>query len=196
MEIRFAFMQRVRFVVDEVFAGPPIREIYTDATGCGYHFEPGKTYLVNSDSHGTRYTTGACSRTDRVESNEAVEDLKALRAWKSGSLLPPRIYGWIYSEDLRSDIRIHLSNDRGEKSVRVGPDGSFSFDGLEKMQYRLRIEDGRGRGEREIDLSRQGCFESTPWFSDFWRIAGTPVVMDEPPVPELPEPPPLPAHLQ
>jgi hypothetical protein len=197
IEIRFAYMQRVRFVVDEVFAGPAIREIHTDATRCGYRFESGRAYLVNADQRGSRYATGACSRTSRFESDEAVEDLKALRAWKSGTPLPPRIYGRVNSEDLRPDIRIHLIKDRDDKSVVVGVDGSFSFDGLDKTLYRLRVEDGRGRGDREIDLSRLGCFEATPWFSDSWRIAGVPVVLDFPPVPELPESPPLlPAHLQ
>jgi hypothetical protein len=189
IEYRFAYLQRVRFVVAEVFAGPAIHEIYTDASSCGYRFESGKDYLVNSVRNGSLYSTGACSRTGRLESDEAVQDLKALHARKSGSLLPPRIYGRIPSEYLRPDTRIHLINEHGEKSVRIGMDGSFSFNGLEKAKYRLHVEDGRGEGEREIDLSRLGrCFEATPWFSDSWRIGGTPVVIDAPPA-ELPEPP-------
>jgi hypothetical protein len=195
--IRFAFMQRVRFVVSEVFAGPPIREIYTDATDCGYPFESGRDYLVNSVRDGSRYGTGACSRTGRVESDDAVEDLKALRAWKSGNPLPPRIYGRIPFEHLRPDIRVHLIMDRGERSVSVGADGRFSFDGLENTQYRLQVQDGRASGERVIDLSRLGCYEATPWFDGVWRIVGSPVGLHPPPVPDLPDPPPLvPADVQ
>jgi hypothetical protein len=191
LEVRFAFMQSVRFLVDEVFAGPAIREIYTVATDCGYRFELGVPYLVNSMKDGTRYKTGACFRNGRVESDETVEDLKVLRAWKRGSPFPPRIYGRVPSEDLRPEIRIQLTNGHAEKSVRVGAGGSFSFDDLEKTKYLLRVEDGRGKGEREFDLSHVGCFEATPWYSDGWRIAAVPVVMHLPPAPELPEPPPL-----
>jgi hypothetical protein len=74
-------------------------------------------------------------------------------------------------------------------SVRAGANGSFSFDGLEKTKYLLRIEDLRGKGEREIDLSRLGCFEATPSFYDGWQILGEPVILESPPSPELPEPP-------
>jgi len=146
-------MQRVRFVVSEVFAGPPIREIYRDAADCGYPFGSDRAYLVNSVRDGSRYRTGACSRTGRVESDDAVEDLKALRAWKSGSPLPPRIYGRILFGHSRPDIRVRLIQDRGERSVRVGADGGFSFDGLENTQYRLQVQDGRGSGERVIPLA-------------------------------------------
>jgi len=190
VEARFAYMQRVRFAVDEVFTGPPIREIYTDASDCGYRFELGKAYLVNSIKDGPRYKTGACFRTGRMESDETAEDLKALRAWKRGSPLAPRIYGRVAYEDLRPDIRIHLIQDRSEKSVGISAEGSFSFDDLRKTRYLLRVEDARGKGEREIDLSGIGCFEATPWYSNFWRIAGEPAVLS-PPLPELPEPPPL-----
>lgn len=189
IEYRFANLQRIRFVVDEVFAGPPIQEIYTNASSCGYRFESGRAYLVNSVRSGSRYATGVCSRTGRLESDEAVEDLKALRAWRSGNPLPPRIYGRIRSEDLRPDIYVHLINDRGEQSVRVGADGRFSLNGLKNTQYLLLVEDGRGKGEREIDFSRLGCFEAIVSFHNAWGIVGSPVVMESVPVPELPEPP-------
>src|SRR5579884_2550994 len=93
IELRYAYMQRIRFAVSELFTGPPIHEIYTDISSCGYSFEPGRSYLVNSFPDGPRYRTGACSRTSGVDAADAVEDLKALRAWKSGSPLAPRIYG-------------------------------------------------------------------------------------------------------
>jgi hypothetical protein len=129
---------------------------------------------VNSSRDGGRYHTGACSRTATVESEDAVEDLKALRALESNSPLSARIYGRILPSDLRPDILVRLTRDQDEKSLHPDASGSFSFGGLEKTQYRLQIQDGRGTGERIIDLSRVGCFEATLWFSDFWRVAGSP----------------------
>jgi hypothetical protein len=180
LELRYALIQRVRFVVNEVLAGPRVREIYTDGSSCGYRFEQGQDYLVNSVRDGPRFQTGACSRTSRVESADAVEDLKALRAWKSGRRLPPRIYGRIDSADLRTDTRVRLINDRKEYALSLGADGRFSLDGLEKTKYRLRIQDGRGKGERAIDLSTFGCFEAAPWFDGVWHIAGSPLQPDPP----------------
>src|SRR5260370_248666 len=174
IEFRYAYMQRVRFGVSELFTGPPIHEIYTDISSCGYRFEPGGSYLVNSFRDGPHYRTGACSRTARVDSVDAVEDLKALRAWKSGNPLAPRIYGRISSSDLRAGIRVRLTKDQNEKLAPLDANGGFSFEGLEKAQYRLEVQDARGSGGRVIDLSRLGCFEATPWFSDVWHIAGSP----------------------
>jgi hypothetical protein len=73
LEFRFASLQRVRFLVSEFLAGPQIREVYTDASICGYRFEPGLTYLVDANLAGSRHRTGACSRTGRVDSEDAVE---------------------------------------------------------------------------------------------------------------------------
>lgn len=192
IEFRFGIMQRVRFQVSEELLGPKVSEVYTDASSCGYRFETGQVYLVNATRDGSRYRTGACSRTAKIDSDSAVEDLKALRARKSGIALPPRIYGRVDAGDLKSDTRLRLAYDGEERSVAIGNDGRFSFDGLERMKYRLIVEDARGKGDREIDLSRIGCFESFPWFSGGWHIAGSPVVIAPLPVPQLPEPPPLP----
>lgn len=193
LELRFGLIQRVRFSVTERLAGPRIREVYTDASSCGYRFEPGLTYLVNANHDGPRYHTGACSRTSRVESDDAVEDLKALRAWRTGNPLPPRIYGRIDMRDLRPDIRVRLVDDQGqeERLTRLDPNGRFTFDDLAKTKYRFQVEDSRGKGERLIDLSRLGCFEATPWFSESWHVAGSPVLMESKQVPLIPEPPPL-----
>ncbi len=193
IELRYAHMQRVRFAVRELFTGPPIHEIYTDISSRGYSFQPGRSYLVNSFPDGPRYRTGACSRTSGVDSVDAVEDLKALRAWKSGNPLAPRIYGRILSPDLRADIRVRLTKDRSEKQARLDANGGFSFEGLETAQYQLEVHDARGAGGRAIDLSRLGCFEATPWFSDGWHIGGSPVLLERKslPIPDVPDPPPL-----
>lgn len=190
LELRFGHIQRVRFIVSELLAGPQIREVYTDTSSCGYRFEPGLAYLVNANHDGPRYQTGACSRTSRVESDDAVEDLKALRAWRTGNPLPPRIYGRIEVRDLRPDTRVRLvdDQDREERLARLDPNGRFSLDGLTNTKHRFQVEDSRGKGER---LSRLGCFEATPWFSEVWHIAGSPVMLESKQVPIIPEPPPL-----
>jgi hypothetical protein len=174
IESRYAYMQRIRFVVSEDLAGTQVHEVFTDSTSCGYRFELNHVYLVNSSRDGLRYRTGACSRTARVESEEAVEDLKALRARKSGTPLLPRIYGRIPPSELRTDVLVRLTRDQNEEWVHPDAGGGFSFDGLEKTQYRLQIQDGRGTGERLIDVARLGCFEAIPWFSDSWHVAGSP----------------------
>jgi hypothetical protein len=189
IELRYGLLQRVRFVVTEVLMGPEIQEVYTDASSCGYSFQQGQVYLVNASRDGTRYGTSACSRTSSMESDDAAEDLKALRAWKSGRLLPRRIYGRIDREQLPSGIRVSLKNGEAEQVAPMGSDGRFSFDGLKPETYWLHVADERGSGERVIDLSRIGCFEAFPWFSDGWRIAGSPVETNVPQLVPLPEPP-------
>ena len=189
IEFRYAYMQRIRFAVGEAFAGPPIREVFTDTSSCGVRFESGEAYLVNSFRDGPRYRTFACSRTARVESDDAAEDLKALRAWKSGTPLSPRIYGRITSPDLLAGVRVRLTKDQDEKLALVNANGGFSFDGLENAQYRLEVQDARGTGDRLIDVSRLGCFEANLSFSHGWHIAGTPVQLT--PRIVLPDLPPL-----
>jgi hypothetical protein len=90
--------------------------------------------------------------------------------------------------DLRPDTRVRLIDDQGqeERLARIDPNGRFSLDALAKTKHRLQVEDSRGKEDRLIDLSRLSCFEATPWFSEAWHIAGSPVVLK-------PEPPPLPA---
>lgn len=68
IQFTYEYMQRVRFAVIESFAGPPVQEIYTDVSSCGYQFEPGESYLVDSYREGPRFRTGACSRTAKVDS--------------------------------------------------------------------------------------------------------------------------------
>jgi hypothetical protein len=174
IESRYAYMQRVRFAVSEDLGGREIHEVFTDSSSCGYRFELNHVYLVNSSRDGLRYRTGACSRTARAESQEAVEDLKALRARKSGIPLLPRIYGRISASDFRADVLVRVTRDQNEEWVHPDAGGGFSFDDLQKTQYRLQIQDGRGTGERLIDLTRKDCYEAIPWFSEFWRVAVSP----------------------
>lgn len=191
IEVRYGLLQRVRFAVTEVLVGPQIQEVYTDASSCGYAFQQGQVYLVNARRDGNRLRTGACSRTTSIMSYEAVEDLKALRAWRSGKPLLPRIYGRVGGDDLRSGIRVSIKHGQDEEVLRIGPDGRFVFDDLKKDVYQFQVEDERGSGERLVDLSRIGCFEAFPSYSDGWRIGGLPAVIERPQVPPLFDPPPL-----
>lgn len=187
IDLRYAYMLRIRFVVSESFSGPSIREIYTDSSSCGYRFELGITYL------GFRFRTGACSRTARVDSEDAAEDIKALRAWKSGTPLAPRIYGRITQTAHHGNVRVRLRGGHGDVRAPIDASGGFSFDGLEKAPYQLEIEDSRGTGSEFIDLSHSACFEVTPWFSDGWHLGVSPTVMRAKtlPVIEMPDPPPF-----
>ncbi len=86
----YAFLQRVRFEVDEVLLGPAVAEVFTEAASCGYRFEVGREYLVNADRQGGHYRTGACSRTGPLSDRETVEDLDVLRARKARGGPDPR----------------------------------------------------------------------------------------------------------
>jgi hypothetical protein len=195
LEVRFGYTQRARFHVTEILSGPRIEEVYSNATSCGFRFEPGWTYLVVAHRNGRSYHTGACSRTSRVESSSAVEDLKALRAWRSDNPLAPRIYGHIDKAQVRQDTRVRLFDEESrERAVsRVDSNGRFAFDALGKVTYRLQVEDFRGKGERLIDLSRLACFEATPYFGESWSVLGIPTLTESGRAPILSDPPPLPA---
>lgn len=193
IELRFGNIQRVRFVVSEFLAGPQVGEVYTNTSSCGYHFDPGLTYLVNAIPDGPRLRTGACFRSSRIESDEAVEDLKALQARRTGNTLSPRIYGRISLRALRPDTLVRLvdDQDREERSVRPDANGRFSFDALTKATHRLQVEDSRGKGESLVDLSRFDCFEAFSSFSEAWSIGGMPVTLESKEVPIILEPPPV-----
>jgi hypothetical protein len=65
IESRYAYMQRIRFVVTETFTGPEIHEIYTDSSSCGYSFKSNRVYLVDSSldgplQHRRLFANGEC----------------------------------------------------------------------------------------------------------------------------------------
>jgi hypothetical protein len=185
IESHYAYMQRARFEVMELFAGAATESIFTESTSCGYQFRVGDVYLVNAWRDGPRYKTGACSRTGPIYSREVVEDVKALRASRGGESLAPRIYGYISREGLRTGIQIHLLRKGGhDRESRIpDSDGAFSFDDLDRTEYRLQIEDSRGTAETTVDLWASECFEAELWFDDEWKIAGSPVLIESSPMP-------------
>lgn len=189
----FVYMQRIRVVVKESFTGPTTREIYTSATSCGIRFRLNQTYLIVSNPKGSRYYTGACSGTAPIDSHDAVRDLKVLRDWKAGISLLPQIEGSIDPEDLRPNLRVRLVRDQEVTSIFPGADGIFSVDRLAKAQYRLQVEDGRGKAETLIDLSNRACFQASIRFSDGWSINVWPFLEEKTlSIPDLPDPPRIP----
>lgn len=179
-ELRNAWMmgmlpRRVRFRVSEWIDGNSGQEfeLFTDDSDCGYRFEAGREYLVVSwqPKETTTWWTGACSRNAPVESDRAVQDLRALRAFRDGRPLAPRIYGQIYDRRHRqpsdtvtpgpADFIIRLTGPSSEKEIRPDDEGRFSFDNLAPASHRIEVVASGARGDaQEIDLSHDRCYEA------------------------------------
>ena len=168
-----AFAPRARFRVKEWIEGNSGEEIelFTDPGSCGYRFQPGKEYLVVSyqNTKTDKWWTGACSRTAPVDSENARQDLKALRAWREGQPLAPRIYGQVFhwrqpGDPLSSaspDALIRLTSASSEREVRSDAEGRFSFENLEPTKQRIELVVPEVLGSpQNIDLSRGRCFEA------------------------------------
>lgn len=170
-----AFARRVRFRVKEWIEGNSGEEIelFTDPGSCGYRFQPGKEYLVVSyqNTKTDKWWTGACSRTAPVDSENARQDLKALRAWRDGQPLAPRIYGQVLDWRKRQlgvplfsgspDVLIRLAGASSEQEVRADAEGRFSFENLEPTKQRIELVVPEILGSpQNIDLSRGRCFEA------------------------------------
>jgi hypothetical protein len=164
--------QRVRFEVQEWLEGGPARELvlYTSFSSCGYRFKMGETYLVVADKESPklRWRTGACTGTQPILT--AGEDLKALRPWKEGRLLPPRVYGQIQEERPQPlgppiytpmpGLPVLLFHGESKLEVRSDHAGRFSFDDLAQSKYRLELGQPGWQGSKEeVDLTRDRCFE-------------------------------------
>jgi hypothetical protein len=169
------YARRVRFRVKEWLAGNDGEEfeLFTESTSCGYSFHVGGEYLVVSEKHAetNRWWTGACSRTALVESVEAHEDLRTLRASKDGRPLPPRIYGQILDWRQRqpgnqvspglSGAVIRLVGASIDREIGSDEQGRFTFDDLTAASHRLQITSPTAFGlPHKIDLSHGGCFEA------------------------------------
>jgi hypothetical protein len=167
------YPRRVRLRVSEWLKGRVGGEfeIFTDGDDCGYKFEKGKEYLVVSRQNikTGRWWVFACSRTALVGSVDAQEDLIALRVWRTGRQLAPRIYGRVvdWRERQAADVPattavIRLVGASIDRETRTDAEGRFSFDDLTPAKYRVEIVAPAARGDpRELDLSRGGCFEAS-----------------------------------
>jgi hypothetical protein len=153
--LMFDYRRRVRFDVAENFAGAdsPTFELYTslDGPSCGFDFVEGETYLVEAyRSPGQdRWLTGSCSRTRALA--QASEELRVLRAWKSGLRLPGRIQG-----HTDAGVRVTLLGDRQTLETATDSNGRFEFANLEAGNYEVQAAGAIPR-HRTVDLIHAWC---------------------------------------
>jgi hypothetical protein len=169
-------VMRARIAVSEWLQGNGGRyaEVLTDRSSCGIRFGVGKEYLVVAFAEdGSRWRTFACSGTRPVA--QAVEDIEAARAWRSGSPVPRRVYGTLEGIAGREGVPIALW--QGTAALRVVTDsgGRYMFDELEAAEYVLRPDVAGWTGAPErVDLRTDRCHAG-------W-IAHSPTLPDPPEV--------------
>jgi hypothetical protein len=149
--LHFGFSTRLyQFDVQEWLAGGAgaTFQLLSDISRCGYRFEPGRTYLVvASREMPGDWWTRACLGSKPIEN--AQDDLSAMRAYRDGRPLPPRVYGTVldYREIVRFDQRpppfanvpVRLVRDGVTLETACGGTGRFAFDRLEKAEYLLEV---------------------------------------------------------
>jgi hypothetical protein len=124
-----------------------------------------------------RWATNICSGTSHIAS--AKQEVRALRDWKAGKPLQPRIYGALVDfTSLGHDqeklpylagVTIRLSGNGHMQESVTDRAGEFLFDGLEARKYRVEIllpgftQTSFSDGNREIDLSNSGCAKLLLW---------------------------------
>lgn len=199
--LSYGMMQRVRFRVTERFGEARVDEVFTSLSSCGVRFDLGETYLVIGERSGRQYWSSACSRTARVQSNSAIADIEALRAWRSGAPAATRVYGWVdgwldkvqvYGPDLR--LRLFDAANQEEGVTQPDAKGWFRFEGLTRTKHRLVAEDSQGKADQTtIDLSPVACSEATVWSTNGkWNIKAAPKLMPlQREIQLLPDPPPV-----
>ncbi len=140
----------VRFRVDEAFVGTPgpIFELMEIESDCSIGFEAGKQYLVIAGRGKSHWSASGCSGTTTASYGKL--EIDALRAWKRGQPTKPGILGSVSDSTSRPDrlpgewhaaegIKITLSGKRVRREARTAADGSFSFSGLARAQYKLQM---------------------------------------------------------
>ena len=175
---RYRHRQRVRFAVSEVLWGPRVSEVYTSGTSCSYRFEEGKTYLVEAALEASEYHSHACGATrrlttaaDQARARPALRDLRAARIGRA----PVKIYGKLAPKELNDAVQMRLAGPTGDRLQLPDADGNFTFDDLDRVDYRLEVADGRGFGSVSVDLKRIGCAEVQAKFDERWKLWILPV---------------------
>jgi hypothetical protein len=174
----WGFPRRVRLNVMERFLGEANAEfeLFTGMGGgdCGVSFESGEQYLVFAfqDEKTGRWRTTICSGTK--ETLYANEDVRTLRAWKAGQILPPRIYGSVWDWTDRgnreergstplSNVEVRASTKGTDLVTFTDGQGRFKFDDLRPGRYRVTLQLPGWRlwaeDRREIDLTTARCAE-------------------------------------
>lgn len=165
--------QRSQVRVEELFigdVGPEIQIVDTNNTSCSYQYKVGQTYLFEARQDGRgRWVPLVC--TGRASTIDSAEDnIRSLRAWKSGQTLPSRIYGKaLVMGRFPTAVRFGL---RGEVPMEtiLDEDDRFSFDNLQPGRYefemltpgRMGLNDKEVFGPYPIDLTSGGCAELAP----------------------------------
>jgi hypothetical protein len=170
--------RRVRLRLGEHFLGPSAEEfeLFTGfgSGDCGVPFTDGETYLVfaGRDDKTGRWTTSICAETTKIEWAE--QSLRALRAWKRGEELKPRIYGSLRDLTTRpkgdrewfrrlGGVTLWLLSSGPVQQTVTDHNGQFVFDGLDHLKYRVQIllpgftPTSISDGNKEIDLTKSSC---------------------------------------
>lgn len=171
--------RKVRFAVSEWFTGPatPNFELFTGQGlgDCGIQFKTGEAWLISADQDpkSRRWSSDICGRSERLM--HARSEVAALRAWKSGRVLAPHIYGVLINETQRrgsqpptfaplGGVRVTLRTEDGKRlETKTDEKGNFHFENLEKKRYTLDLPlpgwsfETNPRVGPVLDLTTQPC---------------------------------------
>jgi hypothetical protein len=177
--------RKVRFAVSEWFTGPatPSFELFTGLGmgDCGILFKTGDHWLISADRDpkSGRWSAHICGRSLRLV--HARNEVAALRAWKSGRVLAPHIYGVLINETERrgsqqptfaplGGARVTIRTEDGKRlETKTDEQGNFLFENLEKIRYTLDVPlpgwslDTNPGMAPVFDLTSQPCAEYLGW---------------------------------
>jgi hypothetical protein len=176
----FRHQTRNRMRVHEAFRGDVGAEIdvYTDSgSSCSFGFRDGVLYVVyaNRDADG-RLTTGMCSRTHTVESDDG--DLVYLRA---AAQAPVPTHGLIVGRAVVARVGVPLTgvqvvaeSGTARYETHAGSDGSYSL-AVPRGSYVVRyiVGDGLHSSEAQVVVARDGsCVAPETSVSADGRLTG------------------------
>jgi Carboxypeptidase regulatory-like domain/Polysaccharide lyase family 4, domain II len=184
-----------RFRVDRAYKG--LSKDKTDvvinpenSTSCARHYQVGKQYLMFAvplqagNPHSEIYQSGGCSGSRRAE--EAVRDIQFLDEFALGKS-STRIYGktlqWVTSsghprEDEQAPAggaRVKLQSENNSWETVSGPDGVYSFDGLNPGSYVIGASLDHFAARREsqpVQVSSGGCVEQLIELKSHTELSG------------------------
>ncbi len=180
--------RKVRFAVSEWFTGPatPGFELFTGLGmgDCGILFKTGDHWLISADRdpQSGRWSADICGRSRGLVN--AKNEVEALRAWKSGRVLAPHIYGVLINESARrgsqsptfaplGGVRVTIRTEDGKRlETKTDEKGNFLFGNLEKKRYTLDVPlpgwtlDTNPKVGPVFDLTTQPCAEYLGWMRE------------------------------